>query len=228
MIIGGGEYPSNFYAATKSNETTYPDYWSDTGEHMYVGADNNVIIHTNANTIGNRKAFVFTTAGNLQLAEGGGIVFRYATANVDHKLVSAGTTTARTWTLPNATGTIALTSNIPGAGSWAAVGYSNMTDSSKLSAGTLRYRNFRDGLIEICGYIKPKSQNATFVLGTVASIKPSQVSRYGSIYNGSSKSPVTGALIYIDLNGKITIQCTSSSVLNTGSEYYFTMTYLLG
>lgn len=134
----------------------------------------------------------------------------------------------RTFTLPNASGTIALTSNIPGAGSWTAISYSNMTCAGQLSAGTLRYRNFRTGLVEICGYIKPSTSQATYVLSTVADIKPSTVPRYSSIYDGTNMALKTGAFIYIDTDGKITIQCTSNSVFGTSSNYYFNFTYLTG
>lgn len=194
---------------------------------------NDGLMHVTKNGTASVNGYSILAAGNLTASGTAGnkygIVRIYSRQSYYANIETAATYgDNRTFTLPNATGTIALTSDIPGAGSWAAVGYSNMTDASKLSAGTLRYRNFRDGLVEICGYIKPSSQNATYVLGTVAGIKPSQVSRYGSIYNGTNKSLVTGAIIYIDLNGKITIQCTSSSVLSTSSEYYFNFTYLLG
>lgn len=49
MIIGAGEYPTNRYALGNIKDT----------ENMYLGADGNVFVETNANTVGNRSTFQF-------------------------------------------------------------------------------------------------------------------------------------------------------------------------
>lgn len=111
LIIGGGEYPTNFYGATKS---VY-DYWDGTaGEKTYIGSDGHIVFHTNGGTIANRKTFMFSGNGHLYMPPSGNINFWYGTANSTyHTLKPTTGTTARTWTLPNKTGTIALTSDIP-------------------------------------------------------------------------------------------------------------------
>ena len=109
MIIGSGEFPINFYNATKFTAEGY----ADTNEQIYIGSDNNVYVITAGNTIANRKVFAF--GSNFNLAIGGKVVFRYGTTYdsiTNHSLTSAATTTSRTWTLPDKTGTIALTSDI--------------------------------------------------------------------------------------------------------------------
>jgi len=98
MIIGSGEYPTNWYnLADKSGG--YPDYWGDNGEQTYIGSDNHVIIHTKANAIADRKTFIFGT--NFNLALGAAIQFRTNTIEnpVASALTTAATTTSRTWTL---------------------------------------------------------------------------------------------------------------------------------
>ena len=110
MIIGSGEYPTSFYNATKFSAESY----TASGEQTYIGSDNNVYVITSAQSIADRKVFAF--GSNFNLAAGGKLVFRYGTTYdslTNHSLTSDATTTARTWTLPNATGTIALTSDIP-------------------------------------------------------------------------------------------------------------------
>jgi hypothetical protein len=108
MIIGSGEFPINFYNATKFTAEGY----ADTNERTYIGSDNDVYIITAGNKIENRKVFAF--GSNFDLPIGGKVGFRYGTYDsiTTHSLTSAATTTARTWTLPNKTGTIALTSDI--------------------------------------------------------------------------------------------------------------------
>jgi hypothetical protein len=111
MIIGGGSYPTNFYNATKNSI----DSWSNTGGRLYLGADTSVHVHTNGGTIGSRHTFSFGNTGTFAIAPGGDLVIKRGTeaSPVSHTLTTAATTTARTWTLPNATGTLALTSDIP-------------------------------------------------------------------------------------------------------------------
>ena len=109
MIIGGGEFPTNFYNATKFTGESY----TASGEQIYIGSDSNVYVITNAQTTVNRK--VFTFGSNFNLAAGGKLVFRYGDNDsyTNHSLTSEATTTARTWTLPDEGGTVALTSDIP-------------------------------------------------------------------------------------------------------------------
>ena len=109
MIIGSGEFPTNFYNATKFAAESYND---TTGEKTYIGSDGNVYVITNGNTIEDRNVFIFGT--NFVLSTGGNVVFRHGTYDsyTSSALTSAATTTARTWTLPDKTGTIALTSDL--------------------------------------------------------------------------------------------------------------------
>jgi hypothetical protein len=108
MIIGSGEFPMNFYNATK----TVAENWTDSSEKTCIGSDTVVLIMTNGNTIADRN--VFTFGYDFNLAIGGNVVFRYGNYNsyTSNVLTSAATTTARRWTLPNKTGTIALTSDL--------------------------------------------------------------------------------------------------------------------
>ena len=108
MIIGSGEFPTNFYNATKYAIENY----ADNNEKTYVGSDGGVYIVSVANTIANRNVFLF--GEDFDLAVGARIGFTYGSNNSStvHRLTSAATTTARTWTLPDKTGTIALTSNL--------------------------------------------------------------------------------------------------------------------
>lgn len=112
LIIGSGEYPTNFYGATKTNY----DYWDGTsGEKTYIGSDGHIIFHTNGGTIANRKTFMFSSNGHLYMPPSGNISFWFGTSQVTtsyHTLKPTTGTTARTWTLPDKTGTIALTSDI--------------------------------------------------------------------------------------------------------------------
>jgi len=107
IIIGGGEFPTNFYNATKFTAENY----TVGGEQTYIGSDNNVYVITAGNTITDRKVFAF--GGNFSLAAGASIGFKYGSNDswTTHMLSSAATTTARTWTLPDETGTIALSTH---------------------------------------------------------------------------------------------------------------------
>lgn len=62
LVIGGGEYASNRYAqgdiSPSSNETAY------------LGADSNVYVESNANTIGSRKTWTFNASGELVAPNG--------------------------------------------------------------------------------------------------------------------------------------------------------------
>ncbi len=109
VIIGSGEYHTNFYNATKANDAL--DYWTDTGENMYIGSDSYVMIQTNAQTIANRKSYVF--ANDFNLSFNSSIIFRIGNVNSYYTgSLTAGTiTAARTWTLPDETGTVALVTN---------------------------------------------------------------------------------------------------------------------
>lgn len=109
MIIGSGEFPTNFYNATKFAAESYNN---TTGEKTYIGSDGDVYVITNGNTIADRKVFGF--GSNFNLAIGGNVVFRHGTydSHTSSTLTSAATTTARTWTLPDKTGTVALTSDL--------------------------------------------------------------------------------------------------------------------
>lgn len=59
LIVGSGEYANNRYNA---------GLVLDTGENAYIGADNNLYIESNAQTITNRKTFTFATNGNFTSA----------------------------------------------------------------------------------------------------------------------------------------------------------------
>ena len=56
LIMGGGEYANSRYNLDLGGSTT---------ENAYLGADSNVFIETNGNTIANRKTWQFTTGGNI-------------------------------------------------------------------------------------------------------------------------------------------------------------------
>lgn len=130
MIIGSGEYPKSFYEnATNtllgvSISSVYPDYWGEPSENLYLGSDQGIIFHTNANTLSERKSFIFASTGNFTLGEGGKLRFTYGetppssisggtTTYTHHTLQTTATTTARTWTLPDKNGIIAMTNDIP-------------------------------------------------------------------------------------------------------------------
>lgn len=130
MIIGSGEYPKSFYENAmnmvlgESISSVYPDYWVESSENLYLGSDQGIIFHTNANTLSERKSFVFAATGNFTLGEGGKLRFTYGetppasisggtTTYTHHTLQTTATTTARTWTLPDKNGTIAMTNDIP-------------------------------------------------------------------------------------------------------------------
>lgn len=131
-IIGSGEIASTFMTSLndgdRSDINKYPYYWRDNSERTYLAADENAYIWTGGASWDSTKkyflnlhCFIFSNSGNFALPVGGTIYYRYGTRDengmvgsfVQSGLVSAATTTARTWTLPDATGTIALTSNIP-------------------------------------------------------------------------------------------------------------------
>ena len=109
VIIGSGEYHTNFYSATKANDAL--DYWTETGENMYIGSDSYVMIQTNGQTIANRKSYIF--GDNFNLAFGSVINFRIGNASSYYAgRLEAGTITAgRTWTLPDAGGTVLVSGN---------------------------------------------------------------------------------------------------------------------
>lgn len=130
MIIGSGEYPKSFYENAmnmvlgESISSVYPDYWGESSENLYLGSDQGIIFHTNANALSERKSFVFAATGNFTLGEGGKLRFTYGetppasisggtTTYTHHTLQTTATTTARTWTLPDKNGTIAMLSDVP-------------------------------------------------------------------------------------------------------------------
>lgn len=129
MIIGSGEYPKNFYESAmgmilgSSVSSVYPDYWGEPSENLYLGADQGIIFHTNANTLSERKSFIFASTGNFTLGAGGKLRFTYeenesgaihgSTTYIHHTLQTTATTAERTWTLPDKNGIIAMTNDIP-------------------------------------------------------------------------------------------------------------------
>lgn len=62
LIAGGGEYATNRWGVGDIDTTN---------EKTYVGADSNVYIETNGNTIANRKTWTFDTSGNITTPTGG-------------------------------------------------------------------------------------------------------------------------------------------------------------
>ena len=64
LILGGGEYATNRWGVGDIDTTN---------EKTYVGADSNVYIETNGNTIANRKTWTFDTSGNIT-TPGGGLI----------------------------------------------------------------------------------------------------------------------------------------------------------
>lgn len=61
VLVGGGEYPSNRYNVGDINDGT---------EATYIGADGNIYIEPNGQTIANRKTSIFDTSGNLKVTGG--------------------------------------------------------------------------------------------------------------------------------------------------------------
>lgn len=62
LVIGGGEYASNRYAQG--------DISASSNETAYLGADSNVYVESNGNTIGSRKTWTFNTSGQLVAPNG--------------------------------------------------------------------------------------------------------------------------------------------------------------
>lgn len=105
MVIGGGEFPANLYIRNLDSVT-------GTGENMYIGADSNIYLYTNANNVATadnneHKRWQLSTGGHTYLPTSGQI--RYNNSGFEGILTAATLSAARTWTLPNAGGTIALT-----------------------------------------------------------------------------------------------------------------------
>jgi hypothetical protein len=134
-IIGSGEianiFMTTFNNGDRSDINKYPYRWRENGEQAYLAADEAAYIWTNGGSwdstkkyFSNLHCFVFNAVGNFLLPVGGGIYYQYGTRDengmvntvVQSGLVSAATTTARTWTLPDASGTICLTSHTHAAG----------------------------------------------------------------------------------------------------------------
>ena len=148
VIIGGGEYAANFYNASKANDAL--DYWTDAGENTYIGADSYVMIQTNGNTIANRKSYVF--GSNFNLAFGSIINFMQGNASSYHsgRLEAATLTTGRTWTLPDASGTILLLGQADA--KYVAKAGDTMTDNltiAKASGDTYLYAKRTDTSVEV-------------------------------------------------------------------------------
>lgn len=66
MIIGGGEFATNYFNAN-------PHEFGLTSEHMILGADGKVIVASNGGTIANAKEWEFSTNGNLICPETGNV-----------------------------------------------------------------------------------------------------------------------------------------------------------
>ena len=62
LVIGGGEYASNRYAQG--------DISASSNETAYLGADSNVYVESNGNTIGSRKTWTFNASGQLVAPNG--------------------------------------------------------------------------------------------------------------------------------------------------------------
>lgn len=108
MVIGGGEFPANIY-------TRALDSVNGTGENMYIGADNNIYLYTNAGSINtadnnDHKRWQLSTGGHTYLPTSGQI--RYNNSGFEGILTAATLKEGVTWTLPAAKGTIALTSDL--------------------------------------------------------------------------------------------------------------------
>lgn len=60
MILGSGEFPNHAY----SDDI---DSCAGNGERLYLGSDSQVYIYSNANTIANRKTWIFNSDGSMTL-----------------------------------------------------------------------------------------------------------------------------------------------------------------
>lgn len=108
MVIGGGEFPANLYTRNLDSVT-------GTGENMYIGADSNIYLYTNANNVAtadnnDHKRWQLSTGGHTYLPTSGQI--RYNNSGFEGILTAATLKEGVTWTLPAAKGTIALTSDL--------------------------------------------------------------------------------------------------------------------
>ena len=86
MIIGGGEFPGSAY----NNNI---DSCAENTERLYLGSDGAVYIYSNANTIANRKTWIFNNDGSmtlpapLSIANGGTNATTAANARANFNLV---------------------------------------------------------------------------------------------------------------------------------------------
>ena len=124
LIIGSGEFPANIYNRSVNDSDFYITYGSDnckpnhiSSEHTWIGADNNIYLFANANDIGTTGDssyyyWQFNKNGRTWLPKGKDL--NWTNSNGYIATVNPGSNTANiTLTLPAATGTIALTSDIP-------------------------------------------------------------------------------------------------------------------
>lgn len=110
MIVSSGESGTAFYNI-ENKSTSYPDYWIEDAEIAYIISGSTIVMLTNCDTISDRKAFTF--GSHFALPPGGQVRFRHSDGETSSGLVngSNSTTTSRTWTLPDESGTIALVTN---------------------------------------------------------------------------------------------------------------------
>lgn len=151
LLIGGGESPTNIYNGTKEAI----DGWSASGESTYITADSHVFFYSKANSFADRYVMQLKNDGNLLLpiynttsTDSGQLKFRYGTntTQTEHTLKSAATdTAARTWTLPDRSGTLATEDQVLRGGSLYFTSYGNtywgkvmsIVVSSQTTYGTL-------------------------------------------------------------------------------------------
>lgn len=200
MIIGSGESPTNFYNATKTDA----DYWSDTGERMFVTSDGNIMLMSNCNTIDNRKVFMMSTNGHFYMPPSGKIRFRYtdSTAADYHELQPPSSSTARTWTLPDKTGTIALTSDIPSVPTISAT----RQFATGVNIGSVTI----DGTATI--YLVPKG---TASQAGAVTVSDSYTSSGGSASSSVAASSYAVNRVYQIANGKSSVSVGTDSSLKT-------------
>lgn len=117
MIIGSGEFPTNFYTRFTNEDSTLDPAITASGETTYIGSDGAIHLISNANSIGttgdtSHYIWTFSGSGELLCPKGGHLVIQ--DANNYSATIQSGTQTSNvTLTLPNKTGTFALTSDLP-------------------------------------------------------------------------------------------------------------------
>ena len=229
LLVGSGEFATNAY----SNDI---DSCTNTSENVFLGADGNVYIYSNTNTIANRKKWTLSSDGTTQLPSALGLAYGgtgattrlNALKNLTNENVGLSATHFLTMTSSWGKGGYTSVSDAKTVLGIADSGWKSITNASVFS-GTIYYRKIGNIGIVNCNSLVLASALANNGNRTLCTIPSGYRPKYAAsgalgIWSGA----VLSYPIIVTANGEVIVYCTSvGSSWSTSWVGRFTIAYMV-